>query len=98
MKNPSWLNLVVICIILLGIVAAVVSSICNTQALQMVTNLAIILTLAVLIIYAYHTYILAKDTCTPSASFALGPYQSNPYHFFFYLRTTASCHSIAGAT
>jgi hypothetical protein len=86
MKNPCWLNLVVICLVALGIGAAVVSIVCGPQALQVITNLAVVLTLAVLIIYAYHTYLLAKDAWTPSAAFVLEPYPSHPYHFLFLLQ------------
>ena len=83
MKNPTWLNVLVISLIVLAIGAALLSIKWGPHFLQQVANCAVILTLAVLLVYAYHTYLLARDAWTPSAAFVLSPYPSEPYHFAF---------------
>jgi hypothetical protein len=46
-------------------------------------NAALVITLAVLIVYAYHTSLLAKEAWSPSASISIAPIQEQPYSFVF---------------
>jgi hypothetical protein len=85
MKIPLWLTCVVLCPVVLGIGAGVVWLL-DSKTLQAITNVAVILTLGVLMVYTYYTYLLASDAWTPSASFTLTPYPNDPYHFAFLLQ------------
>jgi len=85
-KNPTWLNVLVVAFLALGVGAALLAIKCGPLVLQGAANLAVVLTLAVLLVYAYHTYLIAKEGWTPSAAFVLKPYPSDPYHFAFLLQ------------
>lgn len=54
-----------------------------SMLVNILSPLAIILTLGVLIIYTYYTYLLAKYQIIPSASFGLVQSPDDPYHFAF---------------
>ncbi len=62
-----------------GLVAVITAP--GSNILQHVANLAIVLTLAAVLVYVYYTYLLAKEAWTPSAAFALQRYPDEPYHF-----------------
>ena len=86
MKIP-WYLWCIICILLVFCILLFVQSkfICVTLP-EEINEIAVLLTLIAVIIYVYYTYILAKDTWTPSASFLLKPYPQAPYHFLFLIQ------------
>ena len=86
MKLPSWLWIPICAVILLGCVGFGLGRFGDPQLLGDIANFALILTLAALLVYVYYTYLLAKDAWTPSASFALQAFQSDPYQFHFLIR------------
>lgn len=54
-----------------------------SSLLGQIADLALVLTLAALVVYCYYTYLIAKDASTPSAAFSLVKLQDSPYHFAF---------------
>jgi hypothetical protein len=48
---------------------------------NIISPFAVVLTLGILIIYTYYTYLLAKYQIIPSASFELKQAHDDPYHF-----------------
>ena len=64
-----------------------------SMLVNILSPLAIILTLGVLIIYTYYTYLLAKYQIIPSASFGLVQSPDDPYHFAF-IRSNQSKYPI----
>lgn len=55
----------------------------NKSILTIVYEYALILTLVVIILYVYYTFLLAKYQIIPSVSFGLIQAQDDPYHFGF---------------
>jgi len=55
----------------------------ESSPLGNVGNFALMLTLVGLLCYVYYTYVLAKDTMTPSASFTLQHLPNDSFHFRF---------------
>ena len=86
MTSPTWLRIIVAVLILFGVGAAFLSIWWGPLPLHAAGNLAVVLSLAVLIVYAYHTFLLARDAWTPSASFVLRALPNDPYHFAFLLQ------------
>lgn len=83
MKLPLVLKLLVATLVLTG-VYGFVSAICvRSSLLGQIADLALVLTLAALVVYCYYTYLIAKDASTPSAAFSLVMLQDSPYHFAF---------------
>jgi hypothetical protein len=74
---------VVIALIVVALLGLVLRLAGEEQILGDVADVALVLTLAALLVYVYCTYALAKDAWTPSASFALAPYPDDCYHFAF---------------
>jgi hypothetical protein len=95
MKLPYWLWIVIICLLLLGIGDFTMSFFFERSPMGNVSNLALMLTLVGLLFYVYYTYVLAKDTMTPSASFSLKPHRNDSLHFLFiiqnYSRLSLQC-------
>ena len=86
MKLPFWLKALVAFLALVGFIGFV-GAVCNqSNFLKSVADLALVLTLAALIVYSYYTYLIAKEAWTPSASFALVQVPGNPYHFLFLIQ------------
>ena len=94
MKIPKWLLIIIIILLLIGFAGLIIPNLsflneCTiTEILNSegVASFSLILTLVAILFYVYFTYMLAKDTWTPSASFALEVDPKDPYHFTFYLR------------
>jgi len=86
MKIPKWLWWIISVLLLCGILGLIVNNISENQVLKGLGDFALILTLIAVIIYVYFTYMLAKDTWLPSASFLLKPYPNDPYHFAFFVQ------------
>jgi len=84
--KTSVISLVVL-ILIAGVVGLIIPLFCgNSSFLQVIANAALVFTLAILILYTYYTYLIAREAWTPSASFALKPYPGTPYHFAFILQ------------
>lgn len=81
MKLPKWLFILILVLVMLGFVGLGLSLFSRCRILGDIANFALVLTLAAVLVYIYYTYLLAKDAWTPSASFALKAYPSDPYHF-----------------
>ena len=79
---PKWLKVLLVFLLVLSIVSVAIKIICNID----ISVFALFLSLAALIVYAYYTYLIAKDAYTPSASFAIQPYINDPFHFAFILQ------------
>src|SRR2546422_11104668 len=86
MKLPIWLKTITTFLVVVGLAGFLHAILTCSEAFKRLADLALILTLAVFILYAYCTYVIARDTATPSASFALEHYPGNPYHFAFRIR------------
>jgi len=83
MRIPRTLVAVIVFLLLLGVADFILRTVLRLDALGDIGNLVLTLTLVVLILYAYYTYVLAKETLTPSASFLIHPYPGDPFHFMF---------------
>lgn len=86
MKVPKLLRIAICVIVVSGFVGLGFRLYGKCQILGDIASFALILTLAVLLAYAYYTYLLARDTWTPSASFVLQALPNDPYHFGFYIQ------------
>jgi len=86
MKAPVWLKVTIGFLVLAGFAGFVCSIRAQSEVLKRLADLTLVLTLAVLILYSYYTYLIARDTWTPSASFAIVPLDDSPYHFAFVIR------------
>lgn len=86
MKLPLWLKVSVVLLILLGVIGFIIDFCRQSTVLKSVADLALVFTLAALMIYSYYTYLIAKDAWTPSASFFLAQDPENPYQFMFLIR------------
>lgn len=85
-KIPRWLKLLFTFFLLLAIISLFDSPFGKYNIPFQLTDFALILTLAILIIYTYFTYSIAKEAWTPSASFALEQTRDDLYHFRFILK------------
>lgn len=83
---PWWLKTWVLVLLALTVGGLAVPPACGSSFLGTIADAALIITLAVLSVYTYFTYVLARDASAVSASFALVPLPDDPYHFAFQLR------------
>lgn len=86
MKLPKWLRTIIFGLVISGFVGLGFEFFSKYQILNKIASLALVLTLAAILVYVYYTYLIAKDAWTPSASFALKAYPNDPYSFAFILQ------------
>ncbi len=89
MNIPKWLKLIVFTVFILSLIGIVFDLFTDYEILGSIADLALIMSLLVLIIYAYYTYLLSKDAWTPSASIQLESDNQNPPH----IRVSIQNHS-----
>ena len=87
MKPPKWLWTLIITLVVLDFIGLGLNFFSEHRVLGDIANFSLVLTLAMLLVYAYYTYLLAKEAWTPSASFALKTDPNNPYHFAFLIKS-----------
>lgn len=82
---PNELIYIICIIIFMATVALLIDLYKNVDKsiLTIVYEYALILTLIVIILYVYYTFLLAKYQIIPSVSFGLIQLQGDPYHFGF---------------
>jgi len=93
MKVPAWLSVLLALLALCGVGAFCLKLFTGCTLLGDVANLALVLTLAALLVYVYCTYMLAVEAWTISASFELVQLKPDPYRFAFILRNHSK-HSL----
>jgi len=93
MKLPKWLWTLILLLIGSCLIGLYLRLFTECRILGDIADFALVMTLVALVVYAYYTYMLAKDAWTISASFALVPIPNNPYHFLF-LINNHSKHSL----
>lgn len=85
-RLPKFLKIALFVFVALAIFALVMSLSEKSKILDHLGTFALLLTLAILIIYTYSTYSLAQEAWTPSASCGLRRFdEENPYLFRFVL-------------
>lgn len=93
MKFPKLLWTLIVLLITSGIVGLYLRLFTQCRILDDIADLALIFTLAALLVYVYYTYLLAKEAWTISASFALKRIEGDPYRFVFILNNFSK-HSL----
>jgi hypothetical protein len=86
MKLPRWLLASAFILFIAAFVGLVLKIFFKCQILSDIGDMALLLTLVVVMIYAYYTYLLAKDAWSPSASFSLHTEQGDLGHVFFVIQ------------
>jgi hypothetical protein len=84
-KLPLNLRFLVGALVVAGLYGFVSALCVQSSLLSQIADLALVLTLAALVVYCYYTYLIAKEASTPSAAFSLLKLQDSPYHFAFLL-------------
>jgi hypothetical protein len=93
MKVPKLLLALIVLLILSGAVSFCLKILTGCGLIADIANLALVLTLAALLVYVYCTYMIAVEAWTISASFALLQLEPDPYHFAFILQNHSK-HSL----
>jgi hypothetical protein len=83
---PLSLRFLVGALVLMGVFGFISPLIVDFPLLKQIADLALVLTLAALVVYCYYTYVIAKEASTPSAAFSLMKLPDNPYHFAFLIQ------------
>jgi hypothetical protein len=86
MKLPKYLWAVIIIFPLLCILGLALRIFCKIQILKDIANVSLIITLVVVSIYVYYTYMLAKDSWRSIASFSLSKDKNDGYTIIFSLK------------
>jgi len=86
LKLPGWLRAIVFLIIFCVFIGLFTKLVGKPMILTQLADIALIFTLAAVVIYAYYSFLLAKEAWIPSASFSLQPSANDPYHFVFILQ------------
>ncbi|MFH0951802.1 MAG: hypothetical protein V1838_01285 [Patescibacteria group bacterium] len=89
MKMPKiFLALIIILLIISIIFIALQNDFIEGVPFDLKANVSdffLILTFIALLIYAYYTYLIAKDAWSPSASFYFQPHLGNQYYYDFFI-------------
>lgn len=83
---PLSLRILVGALVLAGVAGFISALFLDYQLLNQIADLALVLTLAVVVLYCYYTYVIAKEASTPSAAFSLMKLPDNPCHFAFLIQ------------
>lgn len=93
MRIPWWIKIIVSIFVVVGALGLYKAVRSEPWVLNCLGQFAIILTLAVLIVYTYYTQSHARAEWTPNASLNLVPAQDKPYLFRFVLKNYSK-HSL----
>ena len=94
--------ILLIAILLISVIVSIVLLLYDINILWAVADIALVITLVAVVFYVYYTYLLAKETWTPSASFQFKQKRTDVFHFDFsiksYSKSSLECWCNLNAT
>ena len=83
MKLPLLLKIFLATVILALVIGTFLRFAYGMSMLKDISDISLILTFIVLVLYTHYTYLIAKEAWSPCASFAITQFPNQPFHIKF---------------